>query len=29
MLVLPLEKPFAYGSPSAVQVPEVIGSKCH
>jgi hypothetical protein len=29
MLVsLPPEKPFAYGSPNAVQVPDIIGSKC-
>jgi len=29
MLVSLLEKPFASGSPNAVQAPEIIRSKCH
>jgi len=29
LVSLPLEKPFAYGSPNAVQVPDIIGSKCY
>jgi len=29
LVALPPEKPFAYGSPNAVQVPDIIGSKCY